>query len=231
MSQAIAQCEQLLDERLSDRQVESGVKCKLAQLRAMNGELMEARALYREARSVLRDLGQGVLSAACGRDVAVVELHGGDLALAERELRADVADLKERGEIYYLSTLIALLALIVREQGRDSEALELLQWAEKATAADDIDAQVQWRSIKAPILARSGDAAQGETLARMAVDMASNSEAPMLLADAYAELAEVLATAGKLEAAREEMARALDLYRAKENLVFLRRCEAWLATR
>ena len=80
-------------------------------------------------------------------------------------------------------------------------------------------------------VAGRGDAAQGETLARMAVDMASQSEAPMLLADAHAELAEVLAIAGKLEAARAEMARAIDLYRAKENLVSLQRSEVWLATR
>jgi tetratricopeptide (TPR) repeat protein len=227
---AIAQCEQLLAERIGDREVECGVKCRLARLKAMNGELTQARALYREARSLLRDLGRGVMSAAAGLDVAVVEMHGGDLALAESEIEADVADLKARGEKFHLSTLVAFLAQIVRDQGRDAEALELLQSAEQASAPDDVDSQVRWRSIKAPILARAGDGAQGETMARLAVKLATHFEAPMLLADASYELARVLAIVGKPEAARDEMTRARDLYGAKGNLVSLRRCEAWLAS-
>ena len=38
-----------------------------------------------------------------------------------------------------------MLARAVREQGRDEEALALTRAAEAAAAADDVDAQVQWR--------------------------------------------------------------------------------------
>ena len=45
--EAIEQCEGILARGLSDRQVESLITCKLAQLRAMNGEFDSARSLYR----------------------------------------------------------------------------------------------------------------------------------------------------------------------------------------
>jgi hypothetical protein len=41
--QAIAECEQLIAAGLIDRQGEGNVLCTLAQLRAMNGEIEEAR--------------------------------------------------------------------------------------------------------------------------------------------------------------------------------------------
>src|SRR5262249_25882947 len=122
--QAIALCEELIAGGLSDRQTECNVLCSLAQLRAMNGELESARQLYQRGRATLRDLGSQVNAAAAGLDVARVEFLGGDLALAERELRADYALLADMGETYYLSTMAALLSRVLRDQGRDEEALE-----------------------------------------------------------------------------------------------------------
>ncbi len=71
----------------------------------MNGEFDAARTLYRRSRALLRDLGQGVYAASTGIDLARVELHGGDLALAQREVQADCDLLIAKGETYYLSTM------------------------------------------------------------------------------------------------------------------------------
>jgi class 3 adenylate cyclase/tetratricopeptide (TPR) repeat protein len=225
--EAIAQCERILAEGLGDREAESIILCVVAQLRAMNGEIDQARTLYRKGRAQLRELGQGVIAASTGLDLARVELLGGDLATAEREVKADFEFLARRGETYFLATIAALLARIVREQGRDGEALELSIAAEGAASADDFDAQALWRSVRAPIVARSGDLAQAETLARAAVDLAGRTEAPVLQADTRSELATVLNLAGRIDEALATIGEAIVLYAAKGDVVSAARSRLW----
>jgi class 3 adenylate cyclase/tetratricopeptide (TPR) repeat protein len=230
--QAIVQCEQLVAHGISDRQCECIVMCLLAQLKAMRGELQPARELYRHARALLRDLGQGVFAASTGIDLARVELHGGDLAAAEREVRADHDYLAEKGETYLLSTMAALLARIVRDQGgRDAEALALTQAAEAASAEDDLEALALWRMVRAPIVARTGRFEDAEALARHAVEFARRTEAPMLQADALAELAAVLRLAGRHADAEATAGEAVALYEAKGNVVAVERLRAAGTTR
>jgi class 3 adenylate cyclase/tetratricopeptide (TPR) repeat protein len=225
--QAIAQCEKQIADGLGDRQIESAIMCTLAQLRAMNGELTAARDLCRRARVVLRDLGQGVFAASTGLDFARVELHGGDLVVAEREMREDYEFLAKAGETYVLSTMAALLSRVVRDQGRDEEALVLSKAAEDASAADDVESQALWRSTRAPILARAGDTARAEELAREALEFALRTEAPCMQADVLCELACVLRLTGKTDEAREVVARAISLYAAKGNVFSACRSKAW----
>jgi ATP/maltotriose-dependent transcriptional regulator MalT len=223
VADAIAECEQLLAAGVSDRQVECNVMCALAQLKAMHGELDAARSLYRRSRAMLRDLGQGVYAASTGIDLARVELHDGDLALAQREVQADCDFLAQKGETYFLSTMAALLARLAREQGRDDEALALSRTAEQATADDDTESQALWRMVRAPLLARAGDLAQAEALARGALALVRQTESPMLQADALAELAEVLRLASRGDEARATLDEAIALYEAKGNRVAARR--------
>jgi class 3 adenylate cyclase/tetratricopeptide (TPR) repeat protein len=225
--QAVAQCERLIANGLSDRQIESRIMCTLAQLKAMTGELEAARGLYRRGRATLRDLGMGVFAAATGLDLARVELHGGDLSIAEREVRDDYAFLSKMGETYFLSTMAALLSRIVRDQGRDEEALEFSRIAEAATAADDVESQALWRSSRAPIVARSGNAALAEELAREALRLVRLTESPVLQADALAELAAVQQLAGKVGEAHHAIDEAITLYEAKGNVVSASRYRAW----
>lgn len=227
--QAIVQYEELIAGGLSDRQTEGNLLCMLAQLRAMNGELQAARSLYRRGRAMLRDLGSSVHAAATGSELARVELLGGDLALAEREVRADFEFLAKMGETYFLSSLAALLSRLVREQGRDDEALRLSQEAEAATAADDLESQALWRSIRAPILARAGQITLAEELARAAVELFRKTEAPDLQADSLSELASVLALAAKADEARDVITEAIALYTVKGNVTSAARAKAWAA--
>ena len=227
VSEAIRACEALIAEGLSDRQVESRVMCKLAQLRAMNGELEAARTLYRRGRAMLRDLGPSIFATTAAIDQARVEMYGGDLALAEREVRADLAFLEKKGEKYYRSTLASVIAWLVREQGRDDEALRLLQLAEEISAANDTESQALWRATKAPIVARSGNFLLAEELARAAVKLLESTEAPNLKADALAQLSTVLARAGKSEEAGAVIRDAIALYATKGNRFMSQRWSAW----
>jgi len=228
--EAIAQCEQMIADGFSDRQAQSKILCTLAQLRAMNGEFDEARMLYRRGRGMLRELGHGVSAASTGIDLLAVELLAGDLATAEREVMADYEFLGRAGETYVLSTLAALLARVMRDQGRIDEALALSKAAEEASAADDVESQALWRSIRAPIVARSGDLVEAERLARSAVDLSRQTDAPPLQADTLSELASVLDLAGRHAEAYAAIDAAISLYQAKGDRVSVARASGWRAT-
>jgi ATP/maltotriose-dependent transcriptional regulator MalT len=133
--------------------------------------------------------------------------------------------LLQAGDTYYLAPMAALLARLVREQGRDDEALALTEVAEAASEPDDPDSQALWRSARAPILARSGQLAQAEELARTAVEFVRQTEAPVLQADALADMATVLQIAGKLQDARAALDEAISLYTAKGNIVSAEQCK------
>ena len=224
--EAISRCEQLLADGQSGRQVECIAMCALAQLKAMRGELEAARELYRRGRERLRDLGQGVQAASTGIDLARVELCGGDLALAEREIRSDYDFLAAKGETYFRSTMAALLARLARDQGRNDEALELSDVAQKATADDDLESGALWRMVRAPIVARGGRPGEAEAMARDAVALARRTEYPVLQADALVELADVLQIAGRASEASEALGEAISLYEAKGDVVSARRSAA-----
>jgi tetratricopeptide (TPR) repeat protein len=192
----------------------------------MNGDCDAAREMCRRARAVLRDLGSGVRAASASFDLAMIELLSGDPAAAEREVRPDCELLERIGETFFLSSMATVLARAVREQGRDDEALEVTRLAEKSAAPNDIEAQVQWRCIRAPILARAGALEEAEALMRAAVDMAKQTEAPDLLASSWSELATVLHLRGQQHEARQALDEALRIYDAKGDRMAAQRLRA-----
>jgi ATP/maltotriose-dependent transcriptional regulator MalT len=218
---AIELCQRLIDGTTGDRQVEGSLLCTFALLRAMNGEFDAARELYRRGRSMLNELGQGVLAAASGMDAARFELLAGDLSEAERVLRADLEFLQACGETYFLSTMSALLAQILLEQGRDAEALDLTDAAKAMAAEDDIDTQVLWRSVRAPILAAQGRPDDAIELARAAVVLSLATDGPSCKATAHLALASVYKKLGRPADARSAIDEAVNYYRQKEERVSL----------
>jgi tetratricopeptide (TPR) repeat protein len=228
--EAISICEQLIADGLSDRQAESKISCTLAQLHAMNGDFDEARALYRRGRTLLRELGQGVNAASTAIDMLLVELLAGDLAAAERDAMPDYEFLTRAGETFFLSTMAALLSRVVRDQGRDAEAMVFSRAAEQATAQDDMESQALWRSIRAPIVARAGDFQGAESLARSAVDLSRQSDAPQMQADALFELASVLMLSKRTDESRRSIDAAIAIYTAKGDGVSAARALALAAS-
>ena len=227
VTEAIEICNQLMAGELPDRQAESKTLCTLAQLHAMNGDFSEARQLYRRARALLHDLGQGLIAAGTGIDVLIVELLAGDLVGAEQEVMADYQFLSQAGETYRRSTLAALLSRVIRNQGRDEEAMEFSIVAETISAEDDVDSQALWRSVRAPMLARAGKTSEAESMARSAVDLLAGSDAPQMRADTLSELAAVLAICGRPDEARKTISDAIAIYRLKGDIVSSRRAVAW----
>jgi hypothetical protein len=67
------------------------------------------------------------------------------------------------------------------------------------------------------VLAARGELAEAEHLAREAVELYANAEAPNFQADVWMDLARVLGTAGKRAEAEEGAREALVLYERKGN--------------
>ena len=155
--------------------------------------LRTARRNARSARTVLRDLGQGVrVSLVVGRCRCRRDARRRSGRGAEREIRPDCEMLQGIGETYFLSTMASMLARAVLEQGRDEEALAWTETAERSAAEDDVEAQVDWRCVRALILARRGALEEAEALARKAVELAIQTEASAIRASTLSDLATVL---------------------------------------
>ena len=111
-------------------------------------------------------------------------------------------------------------------QGRYDKVEEHSRTIESLADTDDIDAQTEWRCLRAISLANDGKIDEAVELARAAVVISRAADAPLLLAGALVTLGEVEERAGhdaERDAARQE---ALDLYRAKGDIVSSRLLES-----
>jgi class 3 adenylate cyclase/tetratricopeptide (TPR) repeat protein len=203
-----------------NRRLDVAVLNGRARLEAMEGRFDAARAVI--ARAAARAEGgreverYSHVSTAAG----MIELLAGDAVAAERELRPACERLEEMGELGYLSSAVPLLLEALYRQGRDEEALLLSErWRpDLLTVPEDVDAQVGWRSVRAKLLARRGDLAEAEALAREATDQARRTEDIELRARALTDLAEVLRLAGRSHDARAAFEEAFHLHQRKGNV-------------
>ncbi len=87
-----------------------------------------------------------------------------------------------------------------------------------------------WRQVRAKVLARRGEQAEAERLAREAVAIGETSDYLDAQGDAHGDLAEVLLLGGMPAEAGAALAEALARYERKGNLVAAARLQARLAT-
>jgi hypothetical protein len=102
-------------------------------------------------------------------------------------------------------------------------------WATRAAelgATDDLVTQMLWRQVTAKVLARGGEHAAAERLAREAVDICDKTDLLNDQASVYADLGEVLALASCSDAAVDALEEALLRYERKENIVMAKRVRA-----
>jgi tetratricopeptide (TPR) repeat protein len=219
VKQAIERCRQLLGDVESDRYATSVIQTALAQLVAMDNRIDEARRIYDQAVQQLRELGTAVLAASSSIDSAQIEFLAGDLAAAERLLRADHDALTEMGERSLLPSVDGRLARVLYLLDRFEEAEQIAKSAQAISMEDDVDAEAMWRSTLAMVLARRGLTDEALRLALQAVELRRRSDAVIYLADTLTDFSEVLRFTGRDDEVRAVRNEALRLYEGKGDIV------------
>jgi tetratricopeptide (TPR) repeat protein len=195
----------------------------------LRGDYEEARRLWGEAIRALEELESGVGVAAAKGFGGLIESVAGNPAAAERVQREAYEQLEALGESGFRSTIAGELAHSIYAQRRYDEADRFAQISKDAAAGDDITSQALWRGARSMVLARRGDFAEAERLARDAVRVSDGSEFLFVRADARTDLAEVLRLAGRPDDAASALREAVDLYEQKGAVVLAERTRALLS--
>jgi class 3 adenylate cyclase/tetratricopeptide (TPR) repeat protein len=200
----------------------------LGHMHARLGEFESARAEIDEFRTQFRELGQELMylsTSACAWDVC---WHAEDWIEGERVLREAEAELEQRGEKAYRSTVAYYLADALYAQGRLDEAEPYCELSKALGASDDHVTQGGWRAVLAKILAARDAFDEAEALARHAVEIASKTDALDFRGQVALDLSTVLTAAGRPEEARGVTEEALAFFERKGNLVGAERARRFL---
>ena len=123
--------------------------------------------------------------------------------------------MESAGDSAYASTHALQLAELLIAGGALDEVDRLVRMAEEGALASDVLVQFWWRSLRARLLARAGEAAPAQEMGRDAVAIASLTDSLRNRSRAHFALAEVLRTAGREKEARAEAAAGRKLLRQK----------------
>jgi class 3 adenylate cyclase/tetratricopeptide (TPR) repeat protein len=194
------------------------------------GQFDEARAILAQARAEQAERGGGLLFANLTAFECVwVELLAGDPATAAKFGAEGCRLLEELGDLGRLATAAGSLAQALYALDRLEEADAWAGRARELGASDDNWTQMLWRQVRAKVLARRGEHAVAERLAREAVAICNETEMLDAQGDVYADLAEVLSLAGRPMEGAVALEEALKRYEQKGNVVSARRTQARLA--
>ena len=94
-------------------------------------------------------------------------------------------------ERYVRPYIAALLAKVLFELGRHDEAEQIVSLAAEIASDDDVETQVVLRSVEARLSSARGQAAEARALSREALELAQETDSPVLHADTLVDLAEL----------------------------------------
>jgi class 3 adenylate cyclase/tetratricopeptide (TPR) repeat protein len=211
-----------------DRTVEALTDISVGYSLALLGHIEEGREIHRGGIDLLWELGQRIKAAALQDTAAKIEMLAGDYDAAERETRKGIDALRSMGELGYLSTQAAMLGEWLYQLGRDDEAEEMTHESEDAAASDDTISQVQWRGVRAKVLARRGDADIAITVAHEGAEIARSTGMWDLRADSLRDLGEVYRLIGHLDDAITTFRESLDVVEEKGAVPLIERDRARL---
>jgi tetratricopeptide (TPR) repeat protein len=217
---AIGECERLLTELGGDRLGQATVSTNAAPLLAMLGRFEDARALIARSRADIKEFRMG------GPFLSSLELASArvETLAADRDgtAMATRAAAEHSGEVadswYHVIALIDL-ARAVCDRGEPAECLRILDESERYACPPDVEVVVKRPATRALALARLGQTAEAERLAREAVSNAEGRDYLNYEADAVLALAEVLRLGDKPVEAAAALERAVALCERKGNVV------------
>jgi len=184
---------------------------------AMLDRTAEAQALGVAAAERFRELA--------GRSPWFWELDefAGDYAAAAEQLRDFCDYLTEQGRSATAAGYALTRGRMLCAVGRYDEAEQLAKQGRDFFEDDDPMAQSLWRRVAALVAAHREAHAEAERLAREALAYSHKTDSPRFQGDAYYDLAEVLAAAGRREDAAAAWQEALDRYERKGIIPLARR--------
>lgn len=225
--EGIRLCKDILQQS-NTRIVEATASVELGCFLAMTGMFDEAWASFTRGREMLGEMGQQLNVAGISQEFFDIAMLAGEPAAAEHHLRSACDTLESMGEKGFLATRLGCLAEAIYAQDRLAEAEQISERVEAEAVRDpsDIDPQIRWRAVRAKVLARRGEHAAAETLAREAISLISRTNWLNDHARVRLDLAEVLQLAGRGGEALGEVEKAIELYDSKENRVAAARARA-----
>jgi len=187
----------------------------------------EAAPIVDEASRRWRELtGDDEAEGALGHIAATAGDHERAAAAFRR-----FCDMNESGVLSgFLQTYAPLLGRSLCVLGRHDEAGPLAQLGRSLDkTGQDIYTQALWRQVQALVVASRGRHSEAEALAREAVSITEPTDALNIQGDALCDLADVLQTAGKNDAAAAVLEQALDRFSRKKNLAMVAQVRPRLA--
>jgi DNA-binding SARP family transcriptional activator len=213
----IERCSKLLEQ--ADHAGEANICIYRAGLEAMRGEFAQAAALAKRADDIYAELGWGsqplTNTATVAADMAMLRE---DYEEAERVLRASCRLLEEMDDRAHLATQAGQLARVLAAAGEADEAGEWARVAKAYSVPTDVGAQILWRVAEVALLVETAPA-RAHRIAREAVGLANETDAPNFRAAAALGLGTACHRAGDRRAALESVQAAVDFYERKGNAV------------
>jgi len=228
--EAIELAERMASEMRDGRQSFNRSARQIGALLAMQGRFEEARAKFDAIRTVYEELGsRNLLGSLLSHHAGPAELLAGDAARAAELAQAGYELLTALGDRGFASTAAVNVARALLELGRDDEAEEWARTGQGMTTDDDFATQGPARGVQALVLARRREFKAAEVMARDSAARLDRTDQLTQVADAHADLADVLLAAGRPEQARSEFQQALEVYERKGHLVGAEKMQARLA--
>jgi tetratricopeptide (TPR) repeat protein len=160
--------------------------------------------------------------------LAEIARMAGDHKSAARHLETACAWMEEREQLGLLQTYVSLLGRELCALGRFDEAEPLARRGRELVGDYPAAGDQLWCQVQARVLAHRGEHAEAERLAREAVAGQGQSDNLTFQGDAWCDLAEVLAAAGRDEEAAAAFAEALERYERKGNIPLARQVRTHL---
>ena len=162
----IRRCHEILRRADDDVTTAAVADAMIAVLEAMRGDFGAAREHWGRSRRRLEDLGLGVSLAALEMYSVFVELMAGDADAAEAAAREAYAVFDRAASAGACRLPPRCSPARCSPRDRLDEAERYSRVTEEAASKDDIVSQVMWRGTRSRVLARTGEPAHAEELAR-----------------------------------------------------------------
>ncbi len=182
----------------------------LALLYACAGRFDDAEQAMERSRRVRMELGQNLDLAYLSFNYGWIALLAGRPERAEPVLRAAADTLQRRGDSEIFGGIAAILAEVLYQLGRETEAEDWVRKSEHAAPHEPY-----WGATRAKMLARRGETDEALRLSAEAVALARGGDCLMDIGDALRDQAEVFRLLGRHDEERSALEEALVAYERK----------------